>query len=327
MSLPVPILIPPAESDGVMPNRMVSVVIPVYYNAESLPILFDELMRVEAQLAERGCALELIFVDDGSGDKSVEVLLALKARRPATRVVKLARNFGAIHSSKVGLFFVTGGCFMWLAADLQDPPPLIVEMTDHWLKGAQYVIAARTTREDPPMTKFFATLYYKLVRAIVLPNYPRGGFDVILMDTRLMPYIRDSSKNINTSLLAHWLGVQPVTLQYHRPERQHGKSRWTFGKKVTYFIDSMLGFSIVPVRLMSLIGAVVSLASFIYGLYVVVYYALTGATDAQGFPTLVALLTFLLGLILFMLGVIGEYIWRIFDEVTRRPEAVVERVY
>lgn len=327
MTQVVPILIPPKETDKPPLNKTVSVVIPVYYNAESLPILFDQLLGIEAQLAERGCGLELIFVDDGSGDNSVEVLLSLKTRRPATRVVKLARNFGAIHSSKVGLFFVTGGCFMWLSADLQDPPPLIVQMTDHWLKGAQYVIAARTTREDPPMTKFFAALYYRLVRAFVLPNYPRSGFDIILMDAQLMPYIRDSSKNINTSLLAHWLGVQPVTLQYHRPERQHGKSRWTFGKKVSYFIDSMLGFSIVPIRLMSLIGAVVSLASFLYGLYVVVYYALTGATDVQGFPTLVALITFLLGLILFMLGVIGEYVWRIFDEVTRRPEAVIERVY
>jgi dolichol-phosphate mannosyltransferase len=325
---PIPILIPTPEGEKADGSKTVSVVIPVYYNAESLPVLFESLLDVERALAERGCALELIFVDDGSGDRSVEVLLALKARRPATRIVKLARNFGAIHSSKVGLFFVTGGCFMWLAADLQDPPHLIVEMAEHWLCGAQYVVAVRASREDPAMTRLFARFYYRLVRLFVLPNYPRGGFDIILMDAALMPYIRDSSKNINTSLLSYWLGVSPVTIEYHRPERQFGKSRWTFGKKVNYFIDSMLGFSIVPIRLISAIGGLVAVASFLYGLYIVFYYAfIEPGSEVQGFPTLVALLTFLLGLIIFMLGVIGEYIWRIFDEVTLRPEAVIEKVY
>jgi len=327
MTMMIPINIPQPEGEKPPLKRIVSVVVPVYYNAESLPLLFEELLKVEAELAERACTLELIFVDDGSGDRSVEVLLALKARRPATRVVKLTRNFGAIHSSKVGLFFVTGGCFMWLSADLQDPPQLIVEMTDHWLSGSQYVVAVRRTREDPALTKLFASVYYRLVRAFVLPDYPRAGFDIILLDAALMPYIRDSSKNINTSLLSYWLGVQPVTVEYNRPEREHGRSRWTFAKKFNYFVDSMLGFSIIPIRAISLIGAVVALLSFAYGVYIVLYYALNVGSEVPGFPTLAALISFLLTDYYLMLGVIGEYIWRIFDEVTRRPEAVIEKVY
>jgi polyisoprenyl-phosphate glycosyltransferase len=308
-------------------TKTVSVVVPVYYNEESLPLLFEELLKVEQQLAERGCALELIFVDDGSGDQSLAVLLQLRERRPtAMKVVKLARNFGAVHASKVGLHFVTGDCFMWLAADLQDPPHLIIEMVEYWLKGSKYIIATRASRHDPTMTQFYAAIYYWLVRLFVVKDYPRGGFDLILVDKTLIPHIRDSSKNINTELLSYWLGIPPVILPYERRERLHGKSRWTFAKKLTYFIDSILGFSVLPIRLISLVGILVSLVSFLYGGLIFIE-AVFGIRDVPGFPTLVALLSFLLGLIIVMLGIIGEYIWRIFDEVTKRPEVVIDEVY
>ncbi len=307
-------------------TKTVSVVVPVYYNEESLPLLFEELLKVEQQLAEHGCTLELIFVDDGSGDQSLAVLLQLRERRPGTKVVKLARNFGAVHASKVGLHFVTGDCFMWLAADLQDPPKLIIEMVEHWLKGAKYVIATRASRHDPATTRFYAAIYYWLVRLFVIKDYPRGGFDLILVDKTLTPYIRDSSKNINTELLSYWLGIPPVVLPYERQERLHGQSRWTFAKKLTYFIDSILGFSVLPIRLISFIGIVVSAISFLYGGFIFID-AVFGIRDVPGFPTLVALISFLLGLIIIMLGIIGEYIWRIFDEVTKRPEVVIDEVY
>ncbi len=306
--------------------KTVSVVVPVYYNAESLPLLFVELQKVEEQLHERDCAMELIFVDDGSGDDSMIELMKIKNQRPDTRVVKLARNFGAVHSSKVGLNYITGDCFMWLAADLQDPPELVVEMTDQWLNGSKFVIALRESRVDPPLTTLFANLYHWLVKAMISKDYPKGGFDIALMDAALVPHIRDSSKNINTTLLAYWLGHKPATVHYERRERQHGKSRWTFAKKLTYFIDSILGFSVLPIRIISLIGFIVSLLSFAYGAYVVIP-AIFGYRDVAGFPSLVALISFLLGLIIIILGIIGEYVWRIFDEVTKRPEVVVDEVY
>ncbi|OBK96584.1 glycosyl transferase [Mycobacterium asiaticum] len=306
--------------------KTVSVVVPVYYNAESLPLLFAELQKVEHALHERDCAMELIFVDDGSGDESMIELLKIKQQRPDTQVVKLARNFGAVHSSKVGLNYVTGDCFMWLAADLQDPPELVVEMTDQWLAGSKFVIALRESRVDPPLTRLFAAVYHWLVRAMISKDYPKGGFDIALMDAALVPYIRDSSKNINTALLAYWLGYKPATLYYERRERPHGKSRWTFAKKLTYFIDSILGFSVLPIRLISMLGFIVSLLSFGYGLYIVAGTVFGGRVVA-GFATLVALISFLLGAVMIILGIIGEYIWRIFDEVTTRPEVVVEHVY
>ena len=119
--------------------KTVSVVVPVYYNAESLPLLFAELQKVEGQLHERDCAMELIFVDDGSGDESLIELMKIKQQRPDTRVVKLTRNFGAVHSSKAGLNYVTGDCTMYLSADLQDPPEMVTKLTDQWLAGLKTV--------------------------------------------------------------------------------------------------------------------------------------------------------------------------------------------
>ena len=306
--------------------KTVSVVVPVYYNAESLPLLFAELQKVEGQLYERDCAMELIFVDDGSGDESMIELMKIKQQRPDTRVVKLTRNFGAIHSCKVGLNYVTGDCTMWLSADLQDPPELVIEMTDQWLAGSKFVIALRESRVDPPLTTLFAGIYHWLVRKMISKDYPKGGIDILLMDAALVPYIRGSSKNVNTELLAYWLGYKPAIVPYERRKRHYGKSRWTFGKKLTYFIDSILGFSVLPIRIISLIGFIVSLLSFAYGAYIVISTSL-GYREVAGFATLVALITFLLGVVIIILGIIGEYVWRIFDEVTTRPEAVVDEVY
>ncbi|PJF26311.1 MAG: glycosyl transferase, partial [Phototrophicales bacterium] len=196
----------------------------------------------------------------------------------------------------------------------------------HWLSGAKFVLAARTMRGDPAMTRFFAWLYYQLVRRLIVPDYPPTGFDIMLMDKQLLPYVRDSSKNMNTTLLLYWLGFKPVILEYVRPERPYGKSRWTFFKKFNYFVDSLVGFSVLPIRIISLIGFIVALLSFLYGAYIAISY-LFGVRDVPGFATLATLIAFLLGLVILMLGIIGEYIWRIFDEVTRRPEVVIDEVY
>ena len=306
--------------------KTVSVIVPVYYNAESLPLLFMELQKVETQLQERDCAMELTFVDDGSGDGSMIELMRIKQQRPDTRVVKLTRNFGEVHACKIGLNYATGDCLMWLAADLQDPPELIVEMTDQWLAGSKFVIALRTRRLDPPATRFFAGIYHWLVKVLISKNYPERGFDRFLLDAALVPYIRDSSKNINTSLLAYWLGYKPATVFYDRGKREHGRSRWTLAKKLTYFIDSILGFSVLPIRIISVLGFIVSLLSFGYGSYIVIDTIL-GQRDVPGFATLAAMISFLLGMVMIMLGIIGEYVWRIFDEVTKRPEVVVDEVY
>jgi dolichol-phosphate mannosyltransferase len=298
----------------------------VYYNEGSLPLLFEELQGAERELAARGLAMELIFVDDGSGDGSLRTLLDFKARRPQTCVVKLTRNFGAVHASKTGFRFVTGDSFMILAADLQDPPSLIPQMADRWLAGARYVVCARASRQDPVITRFFAAVYYRLLRLLVVPDYPTGGYDMALMDRALLPYMVESSKNVNTPLFAYWLGFAPEVISYERRRRVHGRSRWTFSKRVKFLIDSLVGFSIVPIRIISVMGLGVSAMSMAYAVWMAIN-ALLGRTGVRGFATVVTLMAFLLGLTICMLGIIGEYVWRIFDEVSKRPETVIEQVH
>ncbi|HJZ91528.1 MAG TPA: glycosyltransferase family 2 protein [Gemmataceae bacterium] len=306
--------------------KTLSVVVPVYFNEESLPGLFGELRDIERQLLDLGMELELIFVDDGSGDGSFAELLKIKAQRPATRVVKLSRNFGAVHASKTGLQFVTGDCFLILAADLQDPPSLIPDMVRRWQDGAKFITCVRKKRSDPPVSTLFAKLYYRILRAVVVPNYPDGGYDLALMDRVMLPHMQSSAKNINPNVFAFWLGFRPVAMPYERRKRVHGRSRWTFRKRLKFFLDTLLGFSIVPLRVISLVGIVVSVASLAFVAFVVVN-GLLGRYDVPGFATLASIISFLLGLVICMLGVIGEYLWRIFDEVSRRPEAVIEEVH
>lgn len=307
-------------------ERTLSVVIPVFWNELSLPLLFEKLGGIEQRLNQRAYNLELIFVDDGSGDKSLLELLKIKQQRPQTKIVKLTRNFGANHASKVGFQFVTGDCFTTLAADLQDSPDLILAMLDKWEQGCKFVMCTRATRADPFSTRIFSALYYRLLRLFVAKDYPPAGFDVSLMDHVLLPYLKDSSKNINIHLFAYWLGFGHEVIHYHREPRRHGKSRWSFAKRFKFFLDSLLGFSIVPIRFISLVGVIVSLFSFGYGLVILVG-AVRGHIQVRGFPTIVALTAFLFGIVIIMLGIIGEYLWRVFDEVSRRPESVIDRVY
>jgi dolichol-phosphate mannosyltransferase len=303
--------------------KKISVIVPVYYNEGSLPYLYEALQKLEHNLLQKEVMLELIFVDDGSGDDSFLELMKIKRDRPATKLVKLTRNFGNIRAEKTGYRYVTGDCFCALSADLQDPPELIETMIDYWLEGNKFVICTREERIDPPLTTFFANLFYKLVRSFVIKDYPKGGFDLALMDKSLLPYMLASGKNINTALFAYSLGYTPVQISYKRQKRQHGKSRWTFAKKFNYFIDSILGFSVIPLHLISWVGITLAIVSFIYGLYVLLHVLIQGR-EVPGFASLFTLTAFLSGLTLTMLGIIGQYIWRIFDEVNGAPESVVE---
>jgi dolichol-phosphate mannosyltransferase len=306
--------------------KKLSVIVPVYFNAGSLPPLFDRLLKIEGELSLQGMELDLIFVDDGSGDASFHEMQIIKKARPLTKLIKLTRNFGSVHACKCGLQFATGDCFMILAADLQDPPELIFQLVEKWKAGSKFTVCTRFSRDDPFLSKCMAAIYYWLLRLLVVPHYPTGGYDMALMDKALLPYIQQSSKNLYIPLLAWWLGYRPEIIPYHRVKREHGKSRWTFRKKLKAFTDIMLGFSVTPIRLMSGIGLIVSTLSISYGLYVIVH-AIIGDIPVKGFASLVALITFLLGLIIVMLGIIGEYLWRIFDEVNKRPEVVIDEVY
>jgi polyisoprenyl-phosphate glycosyltransferase len=303
-----------------------SVVVPVYCCAQTISALGNELKAVGETLEKIGVELEPIFVDDGSNDDSLNELIKLKSILPLTKIVKLTRNFGAVGAVKAGFKQVSGNCFVTIAADLQDPVDMIPEMVARWKKGARYVILVRQSRQDPATSKFMSGVFYFLVRLFIFKNYPHGGFDVALMDKAMLPYMQDNSKNQNPSLYSYNLGFTPTIIPYHRRERKSGKSTWSLARKVNYFVDSLMGFSIVPLRFVTGIGLLVALGSFVYAIMVIVG-TIFGEATVPGFPSLAVLISFLSGSILFALGMIGEYIWRIFDEVTKRPEFVVEDIF
>ncbi len=306
--------------------KTLSVVVPIYYGENLIAPFGDAMDTVEQSLERLGVRLQLIFVDDGSPDMTMIELLEYKRRRPATLVVKLTRNFGAINASKTGLKFVTGDCFTIMAVDLQDPPELLVEMVKRWQEGAKYVLCERTKRADPPATRFFSAVYYKLVRTFLMKDFPKGGVDFVFWDASILPYVRDAGKHVNRVLLAHWLGHKPETIYYERPARHSGTSRWTFSKKINLFVDSFVGFSVLPVRAISFMGFAISLGSIAYS-FVILTGSLMGRITVPGFATPVILISFLLGVVMVMLGIVGEYVWRIFELLNQRPEAVIDEVY
>jgi len=310
------------DAAGAKPPRTFSLIIPIYYNAETLPALFVALREFEAVLAELGLALELIFVDDGSLDASFAQLMGLRSARPGTKVIKLSRNFGAPAAVKTGMRFVTGDCFMFFAADLQEPLEQVLLMVEQWLAGKKLVLSARRSRGDPAATRAFAAVFRTLVRFFVRRDFPEGGIGLVLMDKVMLSPMLNSAKNINPNVYAFWLGFDPIILEYDRAPRPSGRSRWTFGKKLQYMIDTLTGFSVVPIRVMSAIGLLVAILSFVYAVRIVIA-ALAGEIPVSGFATIVTVNSFLGGCMLFMLGVIGEYMWRTFDQVSGRPEAVV----
>ena len=302
-------------------TRKVSVVVPVYYNALSLPELFNRLDNLNRELLGINLELEVVAVDDGSKDDSFEILVEYSKKYSFLNAFQLTKNFGEATASKFGLKKITGDAFSVLAADLQDPPELIFEMSKNWLEGNSYVICERTKRNDPIFSKFLANLYYKFLTKFIMPTYPKKGFDLFLMDTKYLPVIIESSKSSSIPLILSWIGIEPLKIGYVRQTREHGKSTWTIFKRINLLLDVLFSFSRKPIRIVSSIGAVTALAGLIYGISVIIE-RLNGITGSQGTASLIALVSFTSGLVLLTLGIIAEYIWRIWDEVNNRPDGI-----
>lgn len=305
--------------------KTLSVVIPVYQNQDSLINLYKELISLQFKLSKMNIGVQIIFVDDGSTDDSYSILCDIANNNKAIKVIKLSRNFGAVQATKTGFRFITGDCFTYLSADLQDPPNLLIELVCEWMKGYKLVIAERTSRDDPYISVFFSSLYYWALKRFALPDFPQGGFDMAVMDKELLLPILNTSKNTHLAPLIFWLGYTPLIVPYKRQKRINGKSMWTFSKKMKAFLDALLGFSIAPIRAISLTGYVVSLMSLGYGIFRLIHSILFG-NEVPGFTTLACLISFLLGIIIIMLGIIGEYLWRLYDNTNGRPEAIVDKI-
>lgn len=305
--------------------KLFSIIIPIYYNELNLEDTIPELLTLEHKLP--GYRLELVCVDDGSGDRSLEILRGFHARYPrSVKVIKLARNFGSMSAILAGMTVASGDCIGMIAADLQDPPELFLEMIRHWEQGNKSIFAVRQDREDPLSSKVFSSLYYRLVRQFAIPNYPEGGFDFFLIDRQVAEDVKKiHEKNTNIMTLIFWLGYKPILLPYVRRQRRKGKSRWTLAKKIKLFVDTFVSFSFTPIRVLSVLGVLLAIFSFVYGAVILFSYFL-GGIIVQGWAPIMLVVTFSAGLQMFMLGVLGEYLWRTLDEVRRRPPYVIDEI-
>ncbi len=299
-----------------------SIVVPVYYNEDTLMDLYNDMQeKILGKLGD----YELVFVDDGSGDNSWEIMNEIKEKDAEhVRLVKLSRNFGEHAALLAGLSVCTGDCAVTKQADLQEDSTLILEMYESWKKGNKVVLAVRRSREENRVKIFFANLYYSMIRKFVNKNMPEGGCDCYLIDRKVIEVLQLlDEKNSSLTLQVLWAGFQTDMVYFDRKDREKGKSRWTFAKKFKLVMDSLMSFSYVPIRFMTYIGIVFDIFAFILLISVFVEYFMNG-TPIAGWPTLMCVILLSSGLILSMLGILGEYLWRTLDAARTRPPFIID---
>jgi glycosyltransferase involved in cell wall biosynthesis len=305
---------------------MLTLVIPVYKNESSLAALLEAVSRMDRQL---GGDLEVVFVVDGSPDRCYELLEAALPSQPfQSKLVLLSRNFGSFMAIRTGLEHGTGTRFAVMAADLQEPPELVLEMNRILLtEPVDVVVGARESRDDPLFSRLASQAFWGFYRRYVVPQIPPGGVDMFgcnkaFRDTLLTLEERHSS------LIAQifWLGFRRKCITYARREREHGKSAWTFKKKMTYLMDSIFSFTDLPIRLLTRVGAVGAALSALMGIIVVIA-KLHGDIDVPGYAMIMLAITFLGCANLMGLGIVGSYAWRTYENTKQRPLAIPMRVH
>lgn len=300
-----------------------SIVVPVYYNEMNIADLYVDLKEKVLYKLE---SYEIVMVDDGSGDNSWAEMNKIAAIDNNVRLLKLSKNFGSHAAILAGLNYCTGDCAMIKAADLQEPSSLIIEMYESWKKGNKVVLAAREDREESKSQKGFANTYYWLVRKFVSSEMPKSGFDCYLIDRKVIDVLTAlDESNSALTLQVLWAGFKKDVIYYKRLKREKGKSRWTLSKKVKLVVDSIVTFSYTPLRIVSAVGALGFLAAVIWGI-VVLLFRIFGDIPVQGYTTLMIFQLLSSGLILLVLGVLGEYIWRGVDAARHRPVFIVDDV-
>lgn len=301
-----------------------SIVIPVYYNSDTLELLYDDLKeKVLGKLEE----YEIVFVDDGSGDNSWEIINKIATMDKNVVATKLSRNFGEHAALLAGLSVCTGDCAVTKQADLQEDSTLILEMYESWKRGNKVVLAIRGSRDENAVKKFFAGCYYWLVRKTINKDMPQGGCDCYLVDRQVIKVLEMmDEKNSSLTLQVMWVGFKTEKIYFHRKDREVGKSRWTLGKKIKLVVDSMMSFSYFPIRCMATVGFVFALLSLI-GIILTIKEKLTTGTPILGYASLMSVVLFGFGLIFIMLSMLGEYIWRTLEESRKRPPFIIDEVH
>jgi dolichol-phosphate mannosyltransferase len=307
----------------------ISVIVPCFNEEAVLPQLFQRLATVAATWA-MDC--EIICVDDGSRDRTWELLKAQNQKDPRWRSLSFARNFGHQVAVSAGLFHATGDAVVILDADLQDPPEQIFRLIEKWRAGYQVVYAVRTKRDDAVLKQFLAWGFYRLLSKAVPFNVPADAGDFCLLDRRVVEVLNAlPERNRYLRGLRAWSGFRQIGMEFERHARAAGTPQYTFRKSLRLAMDGVFSFSTVPLRLATYLGLIVSLVAFLGALFTLCQkifaeqFAKFGMTPGpHGIPTLVISTLFLGGVQLICLGILGEYLGRIYDEVKGRPHWIIQ---
>ena len=303
-------------------NR-ISILTAFFNEEQSLPAFRERLRDV---LRQADGEYEIVLVDDHSTDASSEFARQWALDESNVCYLRLARNCGSHAAFSAALSVCTGDCAVLLAADLQDPPETIPRLLEEWRKGHDVVWAARAAREGESWsTLFFSRAYYRIMRRLALPNMPPTGADFLLLDRKVINAYNAIPEK-NTSLLAMilWMGFRQTTIDYVKQARHAGRSKWTFSKKLKLAVDSIVSFSSAPIRWISVLGLLMATCGFLYALIVLIGRLTGWITAGTGFAALMTVLLVGQGTIMIMLGVLGEYLWRTFDEARGRPRYLVD---
>ena len=300
---------------------VISVVVPIYNEEKGLDALFS---RLEPILNQTGESWEIVCVNDGSRDNSIELLRKHSARNPNIKTINFSRNFGKEAAMTAGIDYATGNAVIPIDADLQDPPELIPEMIKKWREGFKVVLATRNARAGETfMKKFTANMFYKIIGKIADIRIPPNTGDFRLMDKQVIDVIKKlPERNRFMKGIFAWPGFSTTTIYFDRDPRHSGVSAWSFWKLWKFALDGIFAFTSAPLKIWMYIGFAISLFAFVYALFLILRTLINGV-DLPGYASIMTAVLFLGGIQLISLGVIGEYISRIYNESKGRPIYIV----
>lgn len=311
---------PPTE-----PRPLVSLVVPIWNEEEVIPELYNRVVHVMGQANVRW---ELICVNDGSSDRSLEMLLDLRASDERVKILDFSRNFGHQIAITAGTDFADGDAVIVMDADLQDPPEVVLQMIEHWRAGYEVVYAVRTSRQGETRFKLWtATLFYRLLRQIAEVDIPLDAGDFRLMDRRVvlaMRRLREQHRFMRG--LTSWVGFKQIAVEYARAERFAGETKYPLRKMVRLANNAITSFSYLPLRLSTYFGFLLAFVSLL-GIVVTIVLRLSGIHALEGQATTLVSVLLLGGIQLIFLGIMGEYLGRIYDEVKGRPLYLISRAH
>jgi polyisoprenyl-phosphate glycosyltransferase len=305
--------------------KLVTFVVPVYRNEGALKILHSNLRKeFTSQFPEMN--YEIIFVNDGSDDGSYDEMLKIRKEDANVKVISLSRNFGQMGAIMAGWDNSKGDATINISADMQEPVEQFTRMIREWLDGTDIVIGTRENRQDSAWAKFKSRIFYSIMR-MSIPQMPSGGFDITLLDRKALNTLnslKERGRFYQGNIL--WLGYSVKFIPYTRLKRTLGKSQNSSLKMLVYTLNALLNVTYIPIRIMTFTGIFTALVGFIYAI-VIVYAYFVDKVPYKGWAPIMVLLLIIGGFIMVMLGIIGEYIWRILDEVKGRPNYIIREKF